>query len=464
MKEIKNNLITSTIEEIRENLRLYRKCIVLRPTGFGKTYIAVNEAIHYNHVVFLYPRKIIKQTIETKYTDIISLCKISFLSYQKLTTNIDEIVNIYELEGIHDGVDTLFIFDEAHMIGAEKTSKAISQLQELFPNSNYLGLTATPERADWYDYKSLFFDNRTISPYTLTDCIKDGLFNKPYYIYTLFSTRNCLVKLKEKTLGMTNSEMRETISNKLRDIEVKTSAFLNMDEVLFNSISDAISDYSYLKFMVFFSKIETLHEKIEVIKTAFSNAFPNHQIRTLIVTSELEYRNNIDDINCLTNQPNTIDLIASVDMLSLGYHVDDLTGVIMLRATESDIIYKQQIGRCLSIATDNTAIIFDFVGNMFRKQYHTGFGSNAVINRNDADDMLGADIMNLALNDVTLFDYVTELEDVDRIIEMSSDEVMSAVVNAYIYKNAPISFCTKRLGVSTEEFLHLVSVYKNWRT
>ncbi|MCR5117118.1 MAG: DEAD/DEAH box helicase family protein [Lachnospiraceae bacterium] len=462
MSEIKDYLVKKTIEEMQESLKQYRKCILIRPTGFGKTYIAIHEAANYKCTIFLYPRKIIKQTIMEKYKKVIKLYNIRFISYQRLAKNANNLFVVEGLRSVNDGDSTLFIFDEAHMTGAEKTSEAICKLQKLFPNSNYLGLTATPERADWYDYKKHFFDDRVISTYTLTDCIRDELFNKPHYIYTLFSTKDCITSLKEKNNQVKDRKTHEVISKKLTDIEVRTSAFLNMDEVLKNSINEAVQNITYLKFMVFFSKIETLHAKIDVIENAFLKAFPTHTVRTLIITSEEKYKKNVDKMGDYAYTTNTIDLIASVDMLSLGYHVDDLSGVVMLRATESDIIYKQQIGRCLSIASQNTAIIFDFVGNMFRRQYHVG--PNSIIERDDAKGFLGEDIMNLTSNDVLLHDYVTELEDIDRIIEISSDEIKRAVINAYLYKNAPIKFCARRLHISILEFKRLVNSYRKWET
>lgn len=59
-----------------------------------------------------------------------------------------------------------------------------------------------------------------------------------------------------------------------------------------------------------------------------------------------------------------IDLIFCVDMISYGYHVDDLTGEVLLRLTSSNILLNQQIGRCLSTMNTSSKIIFDLVGNV----------------------------------------------------------------------------------------------------
>ena len=54
-------------------------------------------------------------------------------------------------------------------------------------------------------------------------------------------------------------------------------------------------------------------------------------------------------------------LLFCIDMLNEGVHVDDVSGVILLRPTVSPIIYKQQIGRTLSASKKTHPVIFDIV-------------------------------------------------------------------------------------------------------
>ena len=59
-------------------------------------------------------------------------------------------------------------------------------------------------------------------------------------------------------------------------------------------------------------------------------------------------------------------LLFCIDMLNEGVHVDDVSGVILLRPTVSPIIYKykQQIGRALSASKKTNPVIFDIVLNI----------------------------------------------------------------------------------------------------
>lgn len=57
-------------------------------------------------------------------------------------------------------------------------------------------------------------------------------------------------------------------------------------------------------------------------------------------------------------------LLYCIDMLNEGVHVENVSGVILLRPTVSPIVYKQQIGRALAAGQKANAVIFDVVLNI----------------------------------------------------------------------------------------------------
>ena len=65
-----------------------------------------------------------------------------------------------------------------------------------------------------------------------------------------------------------------------------------------------------------------------------------------------------------SDNSNHLKLLYCIDMLNEGIHVDNISGVILLRPTVSPIIYKQQIGRALSANKTNNSVIFDVVLNV----------------------------------------------------------------------------------------------------
>lgn len=64
-----------------------------------------------------------------------------------------------------------------------------------------------------------------------------------------------------------------------------------------------------------------------------------------------------------------INLLFAVDKLNEGIHIDGIDGVIMLRQTESPIIYMQQLGRALSVGNKGTPLVLDLVNNIENSNY-----------------------------------------------------------------------------------------------
>ena len=64
------------------------------------------------------------------------------------------------------------------------------------------------------------------------------------------------------------------------------------------------------------------------------------------------------------NDSSRLRLLYCIDALNEGIHLDDVSGVILLRPTVSPIVYKQQIGRALSASKKKNAVIFDIVMNI----------------------------------------------------------------------------------------------------
>lgn len=57
-------------------------------------------------------------------------------------------------------------------------------------------------------------------------------------------------------------------------------------------------------------------------------------------------------------------LLYCVNQLNEGVHISGINAVVMVRPTQSPVIYKQQLGRALDIGNDNEPIVFDLVNNI----------------------------------------------------------------------------------------------------
>jgi hypothetical protein len=80
-----------------------------------------------------------------------------------------------------------------------------------------------------------------------------------------------------------------------------------------------------------------------------------------------EHSNNRFKLNEFSCKDKTIDIICAVNILNLGYHVNDLTFIGMFRGTKSATLFSQQLGRALSSGSVNSCIVFDLVDNLHSK-------------------------------------------------------------------------------------------------
>ena len=111
-----------------------------------------------------------------------------------------------------------------------------------------------------------------------------------------------------------------------------------------------------------------MEDKKGIVEGWFQAAYPKHSIKTLTINSkDKESSENVHELDKLVRRKNGIDLIFCIDMLNMGYHVNDLTGIVMYRGTSSSTIYIQQLGRALSTGSENACIVFDVVDNLHRK-------------------------------------------------------------------------------------------------
>ena len=333
------------------------------------------------------------------------------------------------------------------------------------PNARYLGMTATPKRTDNIDVIWHFFDGNSIFPYTVTDAIDDGIFKKPYYVYTSMNIDSIIseYKIKINRSDLSKNKKKQLIFNMEKSIK-KSGRWLdstNLDIILEKHLNKFYNKKNYYKFLLFFTECKSIHTKKNEIESAFSKVFPMCKINSIIITSESqEYRKNIVKLDTLRSRKNTIDLIFNVNMLTFGYHVNDLTGIMMYRQTISDIVYNQQIGRVLSVMATNKPIVFDFVSNLFN--------TNDISTRSwvvsDNKPTFGTNNKHLLLPEgsIDLIDYTKDFMDIDRIIHESLiDELFNGVYEAYMLGYVDIEYCVSKLGLQTHsDFYKLIEKMK----
>lgn len=366
-----------TLSEAKRLLSKYKKCMVIRPTGFGKTWLLTELIKDYKSVLYLYPSAVIRDTVVDRYYEIQSededvldpetvesykaigeIENCTLMTYAKLIRLSDDEIRAARYD--------LVICDEAHRMGAPKTKVASEKLFAWMPKkTHFIGATATPTRMDNFDVVSHFFADRMVYTYTLFDAIQDGMLKKPVYCYATYNFRKDITDAAKAD----GQDVRDpAVERMIQAKEIELSTLFNMPRI----ISDICGKYAvstdYMKFIVFFASKAHMNTKLDDVVGWFREAYPGHRINTLKISSvDKSESKNTGMLPLLESRPGTIDLIACIDMLNVGYHVDNQTGIIMYRGTKSNTIFTQQFGRALSAGAGNSAIVFDIVDNLHQK-------------------------------------------------------------------------------------------------
>lgn len=318
----------------------------------------------------------------------------------------------------------LLVIDEAHMVGAEGFLKYWPHIRQMFMGPNKLkesrlhvvGATATPLRTsvDIDIEKEVFYYNYSgkkrsarIRDFTIVDCWEAGVLPRPYYIKGVLNKEREVARIEEilrenllshLTIGKatkSSSEVKVTNQYSIRR-EQEFTKELRAVQSSFEKVKDpadtiragieavnanGFENGNYMRFIVFYQDTNEMIKYHEEINSAFREALdiggvsPRYKkLNTLYLVSNKEKATGgglrtttIEQISERTEHLEEIgynlaevDLIHCIDMLNMGYHVGMVTGVVINRSTGSEIKYYQQIGRCMSVKSEQTPLIIDF--------------------------------------------------------------------------------------------------------
>lgn len=335
-------------EEALANLAALRnqsknKALIISATGTGKTFLSAFDAKKFNSkkLLFVVHRlRIAKDAMKT--------FKKIFGNSRKMgiySGNIQE----FECDFIFSTVQTIskshhfqqfsqdyfdyIIIDETHRSAAESYEKLINYFKPKF----LLGMTATPERSDGNDIFKQFdhniaFEirlNRAMNEnmlssfhyYGVTDLIVDEkIIDDPTNFNHLVSDERINhIIAKSKFYGSDNGVLRGLIFCSRKDEAKELSRLLNVKGLKTQSLTGEDSE-------------ETRAKAIELLES--------------------------DNLN------EKLDYIITVDIFNEGVDIPKINQIIMLRPTESAIIFIQQLGRGLrKIDGKSYLTVIDFIGN-----------------------------------------------------------------------------------------------------
>lgn len=231
-----------------------------------------------------------------------------------------------------DHFDTIVV-DEVHRAGANSYQKIMSYFKPNF----YLGMTASPERMDGFDIFALF-DHNIAYEIRLQQALEQNLLC-PFHYY-----------------GITDLIIDgETINEKEDFNQLTCSA--RVDHILKQA-----NYYGYngdrVKGLIFVSRRDEGKE--------LSRLFNERGLRTLFLSGDDSQEKRESAIERLEQDDyeGGLDYIFSVDIMNEGIDAPRVNQVIMLRPTQSPVIFVQQLGRGLRKADNKEyVVILDFIGN-----------------------------------------------------------------------------------------------------
>lgn len=333
-----------TLTEMTENGA--KRALLISATGTGKTYasaFAIKELKSKKVLFLIHREQIAKQALRSYENVFKGQKKLALLSGNHKDVAGADIVfatmqtmsKDYEYQRFKRDEFDVIIVDEAHRVGAPSYQKILNYFQPKL----YLGMSGSPDRTDDFDvYKC--FDHNIACEIRLQQALEYD-FLCPFHYF-----------------GITDFEVDE------HDEEIKLSDFrylCSAERVKY--ILDKIEFYGYsgnkVKGLIFCSRKEEGAQLSELIndmspyKTIFLSGDDSQEKREWAI-DKLESN---DPHDCL-------DYIITVDIFNEGIDIPCVNQVVMLRPTQSPIIFVQQLGRGLRKYDDKEyVVVIDFIAN-----------------------------------------------------------------------------------------------------
>lgn len=352
-------------DNVKALFKKRNRAAVIHPTGTGKGYIArkLIEDNQNKKIIYISPSLAINDRLEEDLeAQGIDRSNVEILTYQKLTKMTKEEIKALEADYI--------ILDEFHHCGAKEWGSVVNDLLSSHEESNVLGLSATPLRYTVNGVRDMaeeLFENCIASEMSLEAAIAEGILNEPTYVTSLFAYEEIIENLEKKidefdaTGSPKRNKRKEAAKKEFAELKAHIhEAITSLPDVLEKSMPNKSG-----KYIVFCSSIEDMKKKIEAAPELFKKVNSNIQIRQ-VSSDEADVRKNEKTLQEFADDkdPNSLKLLFCVNMLNEGYHLEDLDGGIMMRATASPTLYTQQFGRIVSAGKEGKTVLIDLVNNI----------------------------------------------------------------------------------------------------
>ncbi len=327
-----------------------KRALLISATGTGKTYASAFAVRHLapHRMLFLAHREqILRQSIrsyENVFGDTKSMGLFSghehAVDRDFVFATMQTMSKVEYLQEFDPQAFDMVVVDEVHRAG----SAGYGRILEHFAPKFCLGMTASPERTDGFDIYGLF-DHNIAYEIRLQQALALDLLCPFHYF------------------GVTDI----AVNGEVIDEDAAFSR-LTSDERVAHIIKEA-DRYGYsgnrVKGLMFCRSIDEAKE--------LSLKLNEHGWKTIALTGSDSPEQREHAIARLSANPgdkefeDRLDYILTVDIFNEGVDVPAINQIIMLRPTESPIIFVQQLGRGLRKAPENEdkefTVVIDFIGN-----------------------------------------------------------------------------------------------------
>ncbi len=332
------------IAKLRENGQ--NKALLISSTGTGKTFLSAFDVLKVKPRKFLFVvhRKTIADAAMETFKTLVSDQKVTFGYYSGEEKNFDAdyIFCTIQTLGIDEHLQKFsrnhfdyIVIDEAHRSGASSYQKILEYFQPDF----LLGMTATPERTDNFDVFKLF-DYNIAYEIRLHKAMEEKMLT-PFHYY-----------------GVSELEIDGHVVTDTADFNLITS------EQRVHHILEKINLYNCdngeIRGLVFCPPKQEKETEYLVRK------FNENGYKSVFLTGSSSDKERTEAIRRLETEDleDKIDYIFTIDIFNEGVDIPKINQVVMLRPTQSAIVFVQQMGRGLrKIEGKEYLTIIDFIGN-----------------------------------------------------------------------------------------------------
>lgn len=335
-------------KEALENLRNLRaddknKALIISATGTGKTYLSAFDSKAFNprKLLFVVHRLTIARDALNTFRNVFGSDKtMGLYSGNQRDLDCDFVFSTIQTISKANHLDNFakdhfdyIIIDETHRSGADSYLRLLEHFEPKF----LLGMTATPERTDGNDIFKLFDHNIGYEIRLSRAMEEDMLSSFHYYGVSDLSIDNVAVDRK--------SDFRYLVSNERVERIIEHAEFYG-------------SDNGITRGLIFCSRKD---EAIEL-----SELLSSKGLKTIALTGDDSEEDRAKAIERLEsdNLGEKLDYILTVDIFNEGIDIPKINQIIMLRPTDSAIVFIQQLGRGLRKTEGKSYLtVIDFIGN-----------------------------------------------------------------------------------------------------